>query len=138
MSVLDEILHELKSLGKRVESLEESHAATSAGAAIKSGKKIAIKEFILECKPKGNVQLMLTIGYFLETNDGMSSFNINDLENGFRAAKETPPVNISDTANKCVKQGYMMEEKDAKDNKKAWVITSSGENFIRCHFKKQE
>ena len=37
----------------------------------------------------------------------------------------------------CIKAGNMMEAKDKKDNKPAYVVTSTGENFVEGGYKKQ-
>jgi hypothetical protein len=101
-------------------------------------KGVAIKEFILGKKPKKDVQKTLAIGYYLERYQGLSSFNVRDLENGFRAAKEKVPENVPDKVQINVRKGHMMEAKEKKDNLKAYVLTNSGEKYVENDFKKEE
>lgn len=100
-------------------------------------KKLSIKEFLKEKKPKGFTQIALAIGFYYEIYEGLTSFNTKDLEEGFGSSKEPPPKNLNDTANLNVKSGYMMECKERKDNKKAWVLTQSGEDYVASGFIKK-
>ena len=101
-------------------------------------KIISIKEFILSKKPKNDVQKTLTIGYYLEKYENLSSFNVKDLEKVFIAAREKVPKNIGDKVQLNIKKGHMMEFKEKKDNIKAWTLTNSGEKHIESDFKKGE
>jgi hypothetical protein len=133
---LDKILSALKSLDARVakiESGEDQPAAAVPRAA--AARKISIKEFLLEHSPGSDVQITLVIGYFLETHAGMASFNRADLEKGYRDAKESLPSNINMNVNRCISQGHMMEVEEKKNSMKAWVITRTGEQFIKSGFK---
>jgi len=100
-------------------------------------KGLSLKEFILSKKPEGDVQKTLVIGYFLEKYDGYTSFNMKDLENAFRTAKDNVPDNINDKVIQNIKKGYMMEAKEKKDNFKAWNLTSTGERFVENDHKKE-
>lgn len=98
--------------------------------AISEGKKLSIKEFILEKKPSGDVQKTLVIGYFLEHFEGMDKFNVKDLTEGFRLAREPLPANINDKVNLNRSKGHMMAAKEKKDNLKAWCLTNTGEKLV--------
>ena len=100
-------------------------------------KKLSVKEFLKEKKPKGYTQIALAIGFYLEKHERLSSFNAKDLANGFTAAKETPPKNFNDTANINVNNRHMMVCKTKKDGKKAWVLTRAGEDYVESGFKKE-
>ena len=80
----------------------------------------------------------MAIGHNLEEYETLSSFNVRDLENAFRAAKERVPANINDKVNKNIEKGYIMESKGRKDNLKAWVLTNSGEQYVENNFKKEK
>jgi hypothetical protein len=97
-------------------------------------KKISIKEFILTKNATDDQRRTLTIGYFLEKYAGNTSFNTTDIKKGFREAKIKPPQNINDKVNKNIAKGYMMEAVEEKDNKKAWVLTNTGEQIIESNF----
>jgi len=67
----------------------------------------------------------------------MSSFNVKDLERGFREAKEKAPANINYNVIQNIKSGYMAEAKERKDKLKAWYLTNSGERFVENGLKKE-
>jgi hypothetical protein len=101
-------------------------------------KKMSIGEFLLSKNPKTEVEKTLTIGFYLEKYEGHSSFNKKDLEKGFRDAKEPVPDNINHRVILNIRNGHMMEAKEKKENKKAWLLTNSGEEHVRKDFKEQE
>ena len=80
---------------------------------------------------------MLAVGYYLETHEGVGSFTKADLEKGYRDAKHSLPSNMSMNIKHCIKAGNMTEAKDKKDNKPAYVVTSTGEQFVDSGYKKQ-
>ena len=79
-----------------------------------------MKEFILLKKPSGDVQKTLAIASYLEKNEGMASFNVEDLAHYFQLAKEPTPQNLNDKINMNIKKGHIMEAKEKKENKKAF------------------
>lgn len=137
--MLVDILGAVKGLDERLTRIEGgavSSAVVPATEVVSGEKRKSIKEFLIECAPKSGTQTALAIGFYLENYEGVSPFNAADLKKGFRAARETPPANVNDTANWCVKGGHMMEEPEKKDSMKAWVVTRSGEEYVRNGFKK--
>ena len=135
-------MDDIKQLNERVSSLEKKVSVLEAklgndlvesGAAI--DKKLSVKEFILSKGPSGDVQKTLAIACYLEKYEGFSSFNAGDLVHGFRLAKEPVPENINDKINMNIKKAHMDEAKEKKDNKKAWIVTNSGERFLENGFK---
>jgi len=100
-------------------------------------KKMSIKEFILTKNAKDDQRRTLTIGYFLEKYGDSTSFHVKDLEKCFREAKMAPPQNINDKVNKNIAKGYMMEAAETKDNKKAWVLTNTGELLVESDFQEE-
>jgi len=101
-------------------------------------KKLSLNEFILLKNPSDDVQRTLCIGYFLENYDGLSSFNKNDLETGFRKAREKLPPNVNDKVNLNIKRKYMDEAGEKKDGLKAWVLTNSGQKKVKGLGKKNK
>jgi len=101
-------------------------------------KKLSIKEFILSKNPGNGIQKTLTMAYYLEKYEGLSSFNVKDLEKGFHDAKESAPENINYKVIVSIQKGYMMESKEKKDNLKAWNLTNSGEKFVESDFEKEK
>jgi len=101
-------------------------------------KKLSIKEFILSKNPKNDVEKTLAIGYYLEKYEGLSSFNVSDLEKGFHDAKESAPGNINLNVIRNIQKGYMMESKEKKDDLKAWNLTNTGEKCVESNFEKEK
>ncbi|MFX0210116.1 MAG: hypothetical protein ACFFDT_29310 [Candidatus Hodarchaeota archaeon] len=101
-------------------------------------KKTSIKEFILQKRPKGDVQKALVIGYYLEKYQDFSGFSAKDVEQGFRDAREKIPANVGDKIRKNIAKGPMMEAEEEKDEMKAYFLTSSGERFVENDFRKEE
>jgi len=130
-----QILDELKKLNERVSRLESSPVAPAPNTTPQT-KKVSLREFLMELMPTDDVQRTLSIAYYLETQEGYSSFNKADIEKGFRAAKEKVPSNINDKIAMCVKNGHMMEAAEKKESLKAWTITNTGEKVAQAGFRK--
>jgi hypothetical protein len=101
-------------------------------------KKTSIKEFILQKRPKGDVQKALVIGYYLEKYQDFSGFNAKDVEQGFRDAREKIPANVGDKIRKNIAKGHMMKAEEEKDEMKVYFLTSSGGRFVENDFRKEE
>jgi len=129
----EEIKKMLEDHEKRIKVLEKVLIETEE---VKPKKELSLKEFILSKKPKSDVQKTLTIGFFLENHEKLSFFNSEDLEDGFRSAKEKVPNNINLCVIKNITKGHMQEAKEKKEEKKAWNLTNSGEEFVENNFKK--
>lgn len=120
-------------MAKRMDALEgrievlEKQLSVSGVSVSKSPKKVSAKEFLLTKELKSETQKVLALAYFLEHIEGMTSFNVPDLESAFRAAKEKVPMNMNDAVNKNIVKGFIMEAEAKKDSKKAWYLTSTGE-----------
>mgnify|MGYP000250469921 CR=1 FL=1 len=127
----DEIIkikEKVKELEDRVTKLENIVFQDSSFKPLK--KKISIREFILQKKPKTATQKVLVIGYYLEHFEKMECFTVKDVENGLRQAKEYAGKNISDLINKNIKKGYVMECKEKNGRLKTFTLTNSGEKFV--------
>jgi hypothetical protein len=134
---LDVILDAIKGLDARITKIEGSTTGTGDGKTARaSTKKLSIREFLLAHPPTTDIQRTLAVGYYLETQGSMSSFTRADLEQGYRDAKHNLPSNMSVNIKHCIAAGNMMETKEKKDNKPAYVVTSTGENFVEKGYKK--
>jgi hypothetical protein len=124
--ILKDIMEKLEELDRRMSALEDTPASKMKTV----NKQLSVKEFLLTKKPTNDVQRTLVIGYYLEHFGSMDTFNIRDLANGFRSAKEPPPSNINDKVNMNIRKGHMMEAKEGKDKSKSWMLTNSGEKVV--------
>ena len=110
----------------RLEGLLEQRAAEPSARL----KRVSAKEFLLSKNPQSETQKVLALAYFLEREEGLTSFNVSDLETVFRAAREKLPKNMNDAVNKNIARGFLMGVGAKKDSKKAWQLTSTGERFV--------
>lgn len=123
---------EIEDLKKRIIALENKQSSFSEGTKVSTlKKKQSPKEFLLTKNITGDVQRTLALAYYLESNEEMESFNVPDLEKTFRTAKEKVPKNLNDQINKNISKGYLMDAEEKKDSKKAWILTSTGEKFVK-------
>lgn len=125
----EDLLSRVDDLEKRIEKLEKHLGGASVPRAT-SKKKLSAKEFLLGKKVGSETQRVLALGYLLERVEGMTSFNVPDLEAIFRSAKEKLPKNMNDAVNKNITRGFLMEAEAKKDAKKAWCLTSTGERYV--------
>lgn len=129
-----DIIKKLEDHERRISALEGMPQKT-----ISEGKKLSVKEFIIEKKPIDDVQKTLVIGYYLEHFENMDRFNVRDLTEGFRLAREPVPANINDKVNLNIeRRGRMMPAKEKKDMRKAWYLTSTGEKFVENGLKTED
>ncbi len=124
--IIKDLMKKFEDHERRISSLE----GMSTKKMQAEGKKLSVKEFLLIKKPTDDVQRTLVIGYYLEHYKSIDNFNVRDLADGFRLAKEPPPININDKVNMNIHKGHIMEAKEKKDKSKAWVLTNSGEKFV--------
>jgi len=130
---INEIIRILEEHERRISALEGMREKLKS-----VGKKLSTKEFILTKKPIDDVQKTLVIGYYLEHFEGADRFNVKDLAEGFRLAREPIPTNVNDKVNSNIEKGYMMAVREKKDKLKAWVLTNSGEEYVERDFEKKK
>lgn len=129
---IQQIKKKIEEHEKRIAKLEGKFKSRSEIAE----KPMSVKEFIISKKPKGDIHKTLAIGYYLEKYRGMKTFNLTNLKQGFKEAKERVPKNISDTVYQNVKKGRIAEVKESKDKLKDLYLTNTGERFVENGFKK--
>jgi len=100
-----------------------------------AAKVLSIRQFIVEKSPTDDVQRSLVIGYYLEKQSGLASFNAKDIEKGFVDSREKVPGNVADKILKNVWKGHMMQVKEDKDGLKAYVLTNTGTKFVESGVK---
>lgn len=131
-----EILQKISGLEKRINTIERksegnrSSSNTSRNITA-SSKKLSPKEFLLTKKYSGDVEKTLVLAYYLEYINSEEPFNVSDLQKVYKVAKEKAPKNLNDMINKNINKGYLTDANEKKDKKMAWVLTSSGEKFVK-------
>ena len=136
---MDEVLESrLRALEERVHGLEVALDKLREPVDItyesKIEKAVSLKEFILQKTPHNDVQKTLIVCYYVEKFGKLTSFNIRDIENAFRSAKEPVPDNINYKIIKNIEKGYVMEAAEKRDNIKAWTLTGTGEKIVDLGF----
>ena len=96
----------------------------------------SIRTFLIEKGPKSDVDKVLVVGYYLDRVEQRPGFNVEDIENGIREAKEIAPRNTNLALIGNVKRGLMMENKEKKDGMKTWTLTNDGVGFVENGLKK--
>lgn len=99
----------------------------------KTGKQISVREFIQKLGLKKHTDIVVAFGYYLEHDQGKDSFTAADVNNLYYEAK-LEPSNTSQALIQNIMRTFVMEaKKDAatKGGRKAYVLTSSGEEFIK-------
>ena len=131
MDKLNELTDRVKILEEKVKKLENNTICgqKNINVGTTGAKTISEKEFVLQYKPKDDVQRTFLLGAYLETVKNRESFTAKQLEQTFRAAKEPVPKNINDKINKNVAKGLLMNGLPV-DGKKSWVLTASGEAIL--------
>ncbi len=122
----------ITNLEKRIAALESS--ALTSSPVVSSApivKRISAKEFLISKKISSAMEKTLALAYYLEHFERVTPINVKDLANAFQAAKEKSPANLNDMINKNIAKGMLMEARERKDAKKAWVLTTSGEKFVK-------
>ena len=132
----DNTKEKILELELRIKKLEDAMFSADSVKTSTIGKKMSANEFLKTKEIETGTQKVLVLGYYLEKTDGMPFFNATDIEAIFRSAKEKLPANINDLVNSNVKRAYMDEAKEKKDGKKAWYLTSTGENYVDQELKR--
>lgn len=101
-------------------------------------KKLSIRDFISSKNPTSEMERTLVLAYYLEKYDDLTSFNVKDLEDAFRRAKARIPKNINYEVIRNIRKGYMEEAKKKKDDRKAWYLTNSGEEYVDSGFEREK
>jgi hypothetical protein len=120
------LLKTLEDHERRIRRLEGS----SAPKPLSFAKPVSIREFILEKQPKNDVERTLVIGYFLEHDRTLGSFNTKDLAEAFREAKENIPANVNLAVIRNVQKGFFMEAGEKRNGLKAWTLTNGGMSHL--------
>ncbi len=128
----DNIMKKIHDLEERVIKLEQSilnnnETDNRAG----SQKKLSLRELFRKTKSKTNVEKVLLAGFYLEVYEGSICFNAEEIKNALRNAKIPPLSNTLAFINQNIKNGNIMQEKQKKDDLKAYTLTATGEDLVK-------
>lgn len=117
----------ISALEKRVTILEGDQAQPQTT----QKKATSLREFINQIHPGTANDTALVIAYFAEIINGQGYFTNDTIRDGYVESKMIPPKNISDVIAKNAKKGYLMLAKNADTFGKAYILTNTGEEYIK-------
>jgi len=132
----EELEARLANFERRLSVLEQRLLAGPAPSQAKA-KPLSIQEFLAAKRPMTDLERTVMVAYYLEHFAQISPYNINDLKDAFRQAREPLPANINDAVNKNIQKGLMMEAGERKEGHKSWVLTGTGESFVSSRAPKE-
>ncbi|MBI2583229.1 MAG: hypothetical protein HYW25_01050 [Candidatus Aenigmarchaeota archaeon] len=120
----------LNHLEERVQKLEAMlQQKPPVGAAVE--RKLSLTEFLRSKNPKNHVETIVCMSYYLEKFRNKAAFTRKDIDACYSEARQTKPKNISDLIGKAAQRGLVMMADDAPSGvAKAWVLTTSGLDFV--------
>lgn len=90
-----------------------------------------LPEFLASLNVDSHPARVTAIAYYhFHTADG-AAINTRDIIEGYTRARLRRPQNIPDVVATCVRRGHLVD-KGRKDGLKAWVITRTGDQFVRA------
>jgi hypothetical protein len=98
---------------------------------------INLNEFLAAAAPKSHVDRLVAIAYHSLHLGDESGVTIEEVLNGYAAARLGKPKNIHDVVAQCVRRGLLIQLSSKKDGAKAWIVTPTGENYVEGGFQTQ-
>lgn len=122
----------------RLEGIVNELRAAKESSIIFPKKKMSFSELLLTKKPQTDKQKVLLAGFYLEKEEGASRFTKEDLERVFKQSKQKPPSNFYREITGNVREGYMIEMEEKKDDIKTWSLTERGIRTVESDFSHDE
>jgi hypothetical protein len=120
----------LKSPPKGIQQPSTHPSSQALSTTEPAGKKISPAQFFKKCNPKTDVDRVLVAGSYLEQIRNAQDFTAAEVRDLVKDAKWPPPINVNDAINRNIKKGFLMSAGE-RENKRAFVLTSDGEDFVR-------
>ncbi len=93
----------------------------------------SLREFLIETAPTTNNERIATIGFFLHEHKSKETFSKDDIEAGFRSAREQLPKNLRRDLGRAVGAGWI-EEVGQKGH---YHVTNTGAKAVQSCFGRQ-
>jgi hypothetical protein len=107
-------------------------------AAQEPAKTLSVGEFIRKLGFKKHVDFVLAFGYYIEKNQGASSFTPADINTCYYDSK-LESSNTSQMMVLNIRRGFIMEAKQDKgESKKRYTLTNSGEEYIQSQLNQSQ
>jgi hypothetical protein len=92
----------------------------------------SLAEFLrVKGNPSKHTDVAIIFSYWLHKKEKMSSYNVDDIEKCYVETRISKVKNIGDLMNRVQGKAYLMPASAKKDGKKAWVITKTGEEYVK-------
>jgi len=93
--------------------------------------RISITEFLKGKTIKSHTDRVLVFGYYLEKIENISPFNLNDITRCYRNTRIPKAKNFHYYIGQLISRKYLMHAPKKKDNKKAWMLTDAGIEYVK-------
>lgn len=105
--------------------------APSTTAAAPAARELSLREYLNEVEAKRNLDKIVAIGAFLESERGYKTFTSTQIKTEFRSAREAVPGNLPRDMAAAVGAGWLAESHDAPNE---FYVTDSGHKAIEAKF----
>lgn len=93
-------------------------------------RSITLVEFLKKKEANGHPDRIVIFAYYLFHNRKIESFNVDDIEACYSETRTGKPANINDAINQSVGKGHLTPATEKKNDKKAWTITQTGDEYV--------
>ena len=109
-----------------------SQSSSSTLPPTAKGKPKSLREFVNDCEPKTNAQVILAIAQFLAEHEGQDRFKRDQIRPKFPSAGEALPKNFSRDFQTTIDKGWIGEDPLENDS---FFVTRTGEEQIKHGFR---
>lgn len=82
--------------------------------------------------PKKHTDVTAVFAYWMLKVENIKSFNVKDMLDRYDLTRKTKPTNINVAMDTNVERHVFAVASEKKDGLKAWVITDTGEEYVRA------
>ena len=110
----------------------EAQRPNQAGA-LSFKAKLSLREFLTEVDPKTHNERIVAIGHYLHEQKSQDAFSKDDIEAGYKSAREKLPKNLSRDLGRTVAAGLI----DEADGNATFYVTNTGAKAVENCFGRQ-
>jgi len=118
--------------------LRESNVSTMEGLSLRRKPvdlPTQISQFLAQKNITSHIDRIVAILYY-HYHTGNETTTVAELREAYSSARAKPPRNFSDFLGECIRKGYVVEAKEKKGGKKAWRVTTDGEDLVESELAK--
>lgn len=102
-----------------------------AAPVVPSGRRVSLREFLVECQAKRNPDKIAAMAAYLEIHEGTNAFTRDDIKGRFRLAGEAAPGNYGRDFTWAVTNGWIAEDIKAPGS---YYVTQTGHSAVKSKF----